>query len=311
MKEGKSKNGKYLYGLATGFLMAVLVLKLIPVLASKSQKFGLPFIKNAAPTAVVPQSEALDGVVLPEKYNLGIRLDGVVVKMIELGVIDREKFLAVYQGRGGLTDEEKKILESPSSAPFIINQKNAGFLLNLLWPLGIANQTKVLSLGPMGTKYKSEVANFASTGGWSLGREDGGKIFNRFSLVELTSVQEELVKEIAENIYRPCCGNSTYFPDCNHGAAMLAFIELAVSQNLPKDEIYKKALVLNSYWFPQTYLELATYLKAKKGLAWEKVNPKEVLGAEFSSGQGSTAVNKELRALGILPETKGGGSCGV
>lgn len=29
-----------------------------------------------------------------------------------------------------------------------------------------------------------------------------------------------------------CCGNSTYFPDCNHGAAMLGFIELAVSQGL-------------------------------------------------------------------------------
>lgn len=311
MEERKSRDGKYVYGLATGFLIAVLVIKLAPVLVLKSKGLALPFIKSTVPTSSIPPSGDLAKVVLPEKYNLGVSLNEAVVKMIELGVIDKKKFLAVYEERGGLTDEEKKFLESPSTTPLTVDQKNSALFLNLLWPLGIANRTKVLSEGPMGTKYKDEVASFASTGGWTLGREEGGKLFNRFTIVKLTDEQENLVKEIAENIYRPCCGNSTYFPDCNHGAAMLGFLELAVSQGLTKDEIYKEALILNSYWFPQTYIELATYFKAKKGLAWEKVSPKEVLGAEFSGGQGSAAVNKELRALGILPEVKGGGSCGV
>ena len=30
--------------------------------------------------------------------------------------------------------------------------------------------------------------------------------------------------KIAKGIYRPCCNNSTYFPDCNHGMAMLGLL---------------------------------------------------------------------------------------
>ena len=44
----------------------------------------------------------------------------------------------------------------------------------------------------------------------------------------------KIVEEIAGNIYRPCCGNSTAFPDCNHGMAMLGLIELMVSQKFLK-----------------------------------------------------------------------------
>lgn len=192
-----------------------------------------------------------------------------------------------------------------------MTKENAGIILNLLWPLGIANKTNVLSQGPMGTQYAKEVGNFASTGGWTLGKQDGGKLFNKFSIVPLTSEQEALVSEVSQNIYRPCCGNSTYFPDCNHGAAMLGFIELAVAQGMPKDEIYKKALVLNSYWFPQTYVELATYFKELKNTSWDKVDPKLVLGIDYSSGQSSQSINKELAAKGLIPQVSGGGSCGV
>lgn len=92
---------------------------------------------------------------------------------------------------------------------------------------------------------------------------------------------------------------------------MLGFIELAVAQGMSKDEIYEKALVLNSYWFPQTYVELATYFQAKKNVAWSNVDPKVVLGANYSSGQGYSAINKELQADGILPKVQGGGGCGV
>ena len=164
----------------------------------------------------------------------------------------------------------------------------------------------------MGTQYKDKVDSFASTAGWTLGKTEGGKLFNSLSIISLTPDQENLVKEIAESIYRPCCGNHTGFPDCNHGAAMLGFIELAASQGMSKDEIYKKALVLNSYWFPQNYAEIATYFKAQKGMAWKDVNPKEILGVSYSSGQGYAAINKELQAEGLLPKAQGGGGgCGV
>ncbi len=49
----------------------------------------------------------------------------------------------------------------------------------------------------------------------------------------------------------------------------------------------------------------------KTSIAWNKVDPKVVLGADYSSGQGYGAINKELQAEGILPKVKGGGGCGV
>src|SRR3989344_2415548 len=250
--------------------------------------------------------------ILPSNYKLGIRFNDAITKMVQMGAIDKDKFIKLYEERSPLTESQKKLLESSSGDEIVLNADNAQLILNLLWPLGISNKAKVLSEGPMGTQYKDEIDNFASTAGWTLGKTEGGKLFNSLTIISLTPDQENLVKEIAESIYRPCCGNHTGFPDCNHGAAMLGFIELAVSQGMSKDEIYKKALVLNSYWFPQNYAEIATYFKAQKGMAWEEVNPKEVLGVNYSSGQGYAAINKELQAEGLLPKVQsGGGGCGV
>ena len=92
---------------------------------------------------------------------------------------------------------------------------------------------------------------------------------------------------------------------------MLGFIELAVKHGLSKEEIYKKALVLNSYWFPQTYAELAIYFQKKKNIPWNKIDTKLVLGLNYSSGQGYRAINKELQSEGLLPKVEGGGGCGV
>ncbi|HJZ05167.1 hypothetical protein A2634_00170 [Candidatus Amesbacteria bacterium RIFCSPHIGHO2_01_FULL_48_32] len=267
-------------------------------------------------TAVAPSPSGTGSIVsitevLPPSVNLDVKWGDVIVKMVRSGAVDKQKFLALYEGRQADLDQAKQLLESPSNTDIVITQANSGLILNLLWPLGIANKTDVLAKGPMGTQYKKEIGNFASTGGWTLGAKDGGKLFNSLNLISLTSDQESLVTEISQNIYRPCCGNSTYFPDCNHGAAMLGFIELAVASGLSKDQIYRNALALNSYWFPQTYAEIATYMKAKRNIVWKNVNPMEALGVEYSSGQGAGKVNKELQSTGLVPKVQGGGGCGV
>lgn len=300
-------NNKYLVGLFTGLLLAILALKLVPTATQKIQTY---FNKPTPTPDLAKQQELTTSEILPQQYDLGVSFGDAITKMVASGAIDKDKFIKLYEGRT-LSDEHKALLDQPSNAPIVVTKENAGVILNLLWPLGIANKTNVLSAGPMGTQYNKEVGNFASTGGWTLGEQDGGKLFNKFSIAPLTAEQEALVSEISQNIYRPCCGNSTYFPDCNHGAAMLGFIELAVAQGMPKDEIYKKALVLNSYWFPQTYVELATYFKEIKNTPWNQVDPKLVLGIDYSSGQGSQAINKELAAKGLIPQVSGGGSCGV
>ncbi len=308
------KINKYFWGLITGILATTLLLQLIPVLSSKLQKNNISFLGLGRPTPTPDfaklQKEVISAV-LPEKLNLRISFKNSIADMVKYGAIDKDKFLALYEQRQDLLEEAKKSLGQTGNEEIIVTAGNAPLILNLLWPLGIANKTKVLSDGPMGTTYKGEVGDFASTGGWTLGKEDGGKLFNRFPLISLSQEQEALVKELSENIYRPCCGNSTYFPDCNHGAAMLGFLELAVSQGLSKEDIYKKALVLNSYWFPQTYAELAIYFKEKKNTPWEKVDPKQVLGIDYSSGQGYQKINKELQDANLLPQIQGGGGCGV
>lgn len=312
-KKNNAGSGKYFVGLATGVLVTVLVIKLVPTLTAQTKGINIPFLTKAPTPTIDPakQQEQITKEVMPDKVDIGVSFSDTIVKMVKDGAIDKDKLEKLYEGRGGLSSDEKKLLEEPSTDKIIITQANAGFILNLLWPLGIANKTNVLSEGPMGTQYAKDVGNFASTGGWTLGKVDGGKLFNSLAILPLTKEQETIVTEISQNIYRPCCGNSTYFPDCNHGAAMLGFIELAVSQGIPKDEIYKKALALNSYWFPQTYADINVYFKAKKGKSWDKVDPKEALGQNYSSGQGYMAINKELQAEGLLPKVSGGGGCGV
>lgn len=307
----------YSFGLATGFLLALLFFVLIPQVLIRGQQFlerkKLEKIEAAKPKPLTAEEKnKLTSEVLPKDgVNLGIKFGDAVVKVMEVGALDKEKLTALYKGRGGLPADQEKLLASSSNDELKINKENANFLLNLLWPLGLANKTAVLSEGPMGTTYKDKIDNFASTGGWTLGREPGGKLFNRFTIINLTTEQEKIVRELAENIYRPCCGNSTFFPDCNHGTAMLGFLELAVSQGMSKEEVYKKALVLNSFWFPETYLDLGTYFKAKEKKKWTDIEPKLLLGQLYSSGQGYQAVRKEMETLGILPKPQGGASCGV
>src|SRR3546814_19376416 len=84
--------------------------------------------------------------------------------------------------------------------------------------------------------------NFASTGGWTLGKEqNGGAYFNKFRIVELTPEQVALVTQVAKSTYRPCCNNSTFFQDCNHGSALLGLLHLGASQGLTENELYQAA----------------------------------------------------------------------
>ena len=160
----------------------------------------------------------------------------------------------------------------------------------------------------MGKEHRDRAGNFASTGGWSLARGDAMNHYNRHDFTPLSADAHRRVFDIAENVFRPCCGNATHFPDCNHGMAALAAIHLMVAEGLSDKEIYENVLKLNSFWFGGSYINAATYF-ARQGVEWDEVDAKEVLGSKFSSGQGSMEIAK---AVGPLPYAgSGGGSCGV
>ncbi|MBI4064928.1 hypothetical protein HY409_00970, partial [Candidatus Gottesmanbacteria bacterium] len=156
--------------------------------------------------------------------------------------------------------------------------------------------------------------NFASTGGWNIGKEkNGGAYFNKFRIVKLRPGQEALVTQIAKNTYRPCCNNSTFFQDCNHGSALLGLLQLGASQGLIEDELYKEALAFNSFWFPHNYIQTALYFKVVKNIEWDRVDPKLALGVDYSTGSGwSKNVQTEIAKIpNIIPKTRGGAVCGV
>ena len=250
--------------------------------------------------------------VLPKGgFTTKIVLGNIVPELVSYGVIDRGKITELYKVRGGLTKEQTDLLDYYSDKPLVVNAQNATWLVNILWAIGLSNHMDINKQSPV---YGSSVNDFASTGGWTLGKSDsGGEYFNKFPLISLSSTQQKRVKAIAENTYRPCCNNSTFFQDCNHGSAAMALIELGVAQGLPDDEIYKTLLHFNSFWFPQNYVEIGLYFNAIKHTNWDSVDPKLTLSKPYSSVTGwMRNVDVTVSKIpGLLPKQQTGGSCGA
>ena len=216
------------------------------------------------------------GIILPVRWgNLGS-------KMVEAGVIDMAKLDILYAGRGGINVEMFQLLNDQNNNQLKITPENAGVVLNLLWALGLGNKNEILETGPMSDPQYGGAGSFASTGGWTLATGDVMDHYGRHPFVVLTPEQQQLVERVSKSIYRPCCGNSTHFPGWNHGMAMLGLLELMAARGVSEAEMYKVALQVNAYWFPDTYLTIATYM-ASKDVDWRDVKPQEMLSHDYSS----------------------------
>ncbi|MCK9211787.1 MAG: hypothetical protein WC798_03525 [Candidatus Paceibacterota bacterium] len=247
----------------------------------------------------------LQETVLPSKgVTLPITWGDLGAKLVEVGAIDPDKLAALYKDRGGFPAQYQKMIEKNANEKIVITSANSGYLLNLLWALGLANKNPILTDEMMNPVYGG-AGNFASTGGWTLAKGNAMDHYNMHSLVTLTADQQAIVDRVSRNIYRPCCGNSTHFPDCNHGMAMLGLLELMASQGVSEQDMYKTALAVNSYWFPETYLTIAIYMQ-QKGIAWKDVSPKEMLSAPYSSSSGYQDVSSKV----TLPPQSGNGGGG-
>lgn len=248
------------------------------------------------------------GVILPVEWgNLG-------AKLVSAGAIDEDRFKAIYEERGTFTNEYKNLLLGQNNgnlpagkAGLKITNENAGYLLNLFWALGLASKNPILESGEMTNPAYGGAGNFASTGGWTIAQGNAMNHYSKHKFFDLTSEQQALVDKISRGIYRPCCGNSTHFPDCNHGMAMLGLLELMASQGVSEQDMWKTALAVNSYWFPDTYFTIATYMK-NNGVDWKDVNPQEILGINYSSAQGYARIASQV----IQPtQLRGGNGCGI
>jgi len=239
-------------------------------------------------------------------YATSITWGDIGKKLVEVGAIDEKQYQQLFNSPTNGMDE-LDILKGGSTKPIGINENNSQFVVDTLWAFGLVQKSKVLDEGPM-KNSGTELGNFASTGGWTLGKKSATKLYSSQELVQLNDFQQDLVKKIAESIYRPCCDNPTSFPDCNHGMAALGLIELGVAAGLSEEQIYRDVLAFNSFWFPQTYLEIAVYLD-QQGKDWSKTDPKTILGPEYSSASGSAVISSQVKDVPGLDS--GGGSCGV
>ena len=275
------------------FLRAVLIVAVLAV----TWNFPLKQIKPQAVGSV----ESL----VPENVEIPIRWGDLGMRLTETGVIDSQKFAALYEKRGGLPQEISQLLTTNYKGKIVINQSNSHFYLNLLWAFGLSNKNSILENGPMTDQKYGGADRFASTGGWTLASGKSMDHYSKHNFVTLTEKQQKLVEEISKNIYRPCCNNSTYFPDCNHGMAMLGLLELMAANNLSESKMYQIALKVNALWFPSTYETISRYLAAKS-ISLNEVGAKELLGNNYSSGSGYRKILQEVE-----PATGGGSSCGI
>ena len=271
------------------------------------KKQSIVLTPGSTSTFTVDAASISQEVFSAEGVELPIAWGSLGKQMIDDGVIDEAKFRALFEG--GLTNQDEQMLTGTIEQPLILTQENSRFMLDMLWAFGLANKNDILENGEMtDPTYGGDASKFASTGGWSLAKGAGFDHYSQHTYVTLNDEQQALVDKVSRGIYRPCCGNSTHFPDCNHGMAMLGLLELMAKNSATEEQMYQVALQVNSYWFPQTYLDLATYFK-EQGQEWSEVDPKVALSQEYSSAQGYQKTRQEIKSL-PKPQ-QGGGGCGA
>lgn len=320
--EMRASNARWLYGDPVPMMRNGAVLLVLSVLALTLSARPVPAHAESATKIETgriangdygKRRQAVDEQVRPKDgYQTKLVLGDVVPRMVADGIIDLEKVKALYKDRGGIPSELQQVLTQASDTPLMITRENANWLVNILWPLGLSNRMAINQRSPIAGK---DLPNLASTGGWQLGRKkSGASYFNRCRLIALSREQERRVWRIARSTYRPCCDNSTFFQDCNHGSAALAVIELGVAQELSDDEIYRTLLAFNAYWFGPTYAETALYFNVVSGRDWSEVDPGRILSHRYSTASGWQRNVHVLAAKvpGLLPKAEDEGeSCGI
>lgn len=288
--------------------------QLLGGIAAVGAAYGLglatPRIMSYAEQA--PFRRAVDAVLPSRPISTGLDIARPMANLVEAGAIDRDKFVAAHQDRGPVPDWVLQALDGKSQE-LILSVETAAYNLNLLWPLGLATKATFNADSPV---RGEDLANFASTGGWTVGRENNGAAyFDAVETLALTAGQADLVRRLADNVFRPCCDNSAFFQDCNHGSAMLALLELAAANGRQSAAILELAKAANGFWYPQEYVEIALYFDAIEGLPWSAVPADRALSAEFSSVTGiQTNVRVPLTRQGILapkPGNRRGSGCAV
>lgn len=256
--------------------------------------------------------DTFDQAVPPGGVHMPFGFGDTIQRLVLAGAIDPGKFRARSGKTGKPVGWVDDLLAAPARRPIFFSTETAPFLVDLLWPIGLANKVPFNDASPLNDR---NLPSYASTGGWTLGRaKNGAAYFNTVRALALSNEQQGLALEIAKTTFRPCCDNATYFQDCNHGSALLGLIELAAYHGFSAREIYRSALVANSYWFPMQYIQAALYFLIFESRSWSEIQPELILGRRYSTLSGwASNIVVPLRAANLLPPSAPSGTarCGI
>lgn len=253
-------------------------------------------------------TEDLVAQVIPaDGVEIDLRWSDLGQQLVTNGVIDMERLNTVYADRGGVPPFMTSMLTENSTDNIRFTEDTASSLLTLFWAFGLSNENAILTEGEMMDPDYGGADQFASTGGWSLSSGDVMDHYAKHSFISLTEDEQILVQKVADGVYRPCCGNATSFPDCNHGMAMLGMLQLLAARGADEEELYNAAFAANRYWFPDTYVNIARFLELR-GTSFAEATPQALLAADFSSRKGYQTI---LSQLPSSESTQRGGGCSV
>jgi len=228
---------------------------------------------------------AIEEVTPAKGFVTRVKWGDVVSKMVKENVLDPVKLENVLKNKYGqeMKPEWRAVLAG-ENRNLEINSDNAVFMMYLLWSLAKGNDNQILFDSPFAKYFKN----------YDIGVGKSG--YGNAKLLQLSSEQQRLAKEVAENASRPCCNNTTAQPDCSHGYSALGLVELMASQGFSKQEMFDTFVKFNSFWFPETYVKNALYFKFVEKKDWSEVDKELVAGKSYSSLSGAYKVKNYLKA---------------
>lgn len=234
--------------------------------------------------------DSITNQVVPENgFTINAKWGGIVKKMVDTGALDPAKLEDILVKKYGqqMKPEWKDILAGKDSQ-LSINAENSVFMMYILWVLAKHNDNKILHDSPFAGSFGPD---------YDIGAGSPG--YGNLKLLSLTPEQQAVATKVAENSYRPCCGQSAARPDCSHGYSALGLMQLMASQGFSEKEIFDAFVKFNTFWFPANYIQAATYFKLAENKDWDRVDKELVAGPQFSSAQGSSQVKQYLQKAGI------------
>ncbi len=241
------------------------------------------------------------GFILPVVWGDSIKI------LLESGALNKTALVAAIESSNQtLTPYETAIMNGTFDGYIYVNHSDSSFLLYALWSLGVNNNNSIIDKGPL--MQLGDPDNYASTGGYlPLGELRLGAL----SIINLTPLQESEAINISEATFRPCCNNPAAFPDCNHGAAELALIEMMTSQGYNQSTTFKVLRNFLSEYYPQNMFDEAVVF-ASQGVNFSSVSANTTVSYSLFSATGAQNVGAYIQKYGLLQSSStssGGGSC--